>query len=232
MPFALIVDNDAPVRLLLRTILTREGFHCVEAIDGSEALAALETRAFDLIVLDLMMPVVSGQEVLEHLSKVQRRKNVIVLTATTDKQRLSIIDAGCVYATIRKPFDLGHLLSTVRSLVRKRVLLVEDDEVTQYLVGRDITNAGYSVTIAGDGQAALQSLRSDTYDALVVDLRLPVISGYDVIDHVLSTGENAPPMIVLSVLSRPERPLPKIAGYLHKPSGMSEVVNMLHSVMA
>jgi DNA-binding response OmpR family regulator len=229
---ALIVDNDAPVRLLLTTILSREGFECVEATDGAEALHVLQTQRFDLILLDLMMPIVSGQEVIAQLSQTQRRKNVIVLTATSDKQSSPVANSPCVYAVLRKPFDLITLLDTMRAATRKRVLFIEDDEATQYLVGRDMTNAGYSVTIAGDGQAALRSLRDDSYDALVVDLRLPLISGYDVIEHVLSKADPVPPVIVLSVLPQPERPLPEhIAAYLHKPTGMAKVVSTLQGVM-
>jgi two-component system response regulator ResD len=231
MPKVLIVDNDAPVRLLLTTILSREGFTCVEAVDGQEALEAVSAERFDLIILDLMMPVVSGQEVLEQLAATQRRKHVIVLTATSERHWASINESPCVYATIRKPFDLTNLLATVRSLTRKRILFVEDDAATQYLVGREMMNAGYSVTIAGDGQAALRSLRDDSYDAVVVDLKLPLISGYDVIDHLVSHSSAPPPLIVLSVLARPERPLPQVAAYLHKPQGMSEVVSTLQMVV-
>lgn len=231
MARALIVDNDAPVRLLLTTILSREGFTCVEATDGAEALHVLGTQSFDLIVLDLMMPVVSGQEVLQQLAGTHGRRNVIVLSAASEKQRAPVVDSPCVYAFIRKPFDLTHLMETVRGATRKRVLFIEDDETTQYLVGRDLTNAGYSVTIAPDGQAALRSLRDDSYDALVVDLRLPIISGYDVIDHVVGKADPAPPVIVLSVLSEPERPLPQVAAYLHKPHGMAKVVSTLQAVV-
>ncbi|HEV7920258.1 MAG TPA: response regulator [Thermoanaerobaculia bacterium] len=231
MSRALIVDNDAPVRLLLNTILSRQGFSCTEATDGAEALHILGTQRFDLIVLDLMMPVVSGEEVIEHLARTQQRKNIIVLTATSDKKTSPIVSSPCVYAVIRKPFDLTHLLETVRGATRKRVLFVEDDEATQYLVGRDMTNAGYAVTIAGNGQEALRSLRDDSYDALVVDLRLPVISGYDVIDHVISKADPPPPLIVLSILRTPERPLPPVAAYLHKPHEMAKVVTTLRTVM-
>src|SRR5690349_13941773 len=132
MARALIVDNDAPVRLLLTTILSREGFECLEATDGSEALHILSTQRFDLILLDLMMPIVSGQEVISHLSRTQRRKNVIVLTATSEKQTSPVAASPCVYAVIRKPFDLIALLDTVRAATRKRVLFIEDDEATQY----------------------------------------------------------------------------------------------------
>ncbi|HKO57302.1 MAG TPA: response regulator [Thermoanaerobaculia bacterium] len=231
MPKALIVDNDAPVRLLLTTILVREGFTCVEAVDGEEALQKVADGTFDLIVLDLMMPVLSGEEVLAQLGQTQRRKNVIVLTAMSERHWGPILESPCVYAIIRKPFDLAHLLATVRGLGRKRILFIEDDEATQYLVGREMTRAGYSVTIAADGQSALRSLRDDTYDALVVDLKLPVISGYDVLEHVASTAAPPPPVIVLSVLSAPERPLPQIAAYLHKPQGMAEVVPTLKMVV-
>jgi two-component system sensor histidine kinase/response regulator len=223
---ALIVENDSAVRLLLCTIFRMDGFEVTEAVDGAQALVELTTQ-YDVIVVDLFMPVLSGQELLERLAASGHPRNVIVLTAASTHSLLPI-NRRCVHAVIRKPFDLAQLRETVAAIGRKRVLLVEDDEPTRYIVSRNISDAGFGVTVAPDGRAALQTLDENDFDAVVVDIKLPILSGYDVIARVASK-QNPPPVIVLTILSKLEEQV-DVSAVLHKPHGFDEVVPALRAV--
>jgi CheY-like chemotaxis protein len=228
MAHILIVDDDSPIRILLGAILRRDGHEVSEAADGAEALALMEQTEFDVILLDLMMPRMSGGDLLDRLAEQpNRRRNVIVITAANEKQIRGVNNAR-VRAVIRKPFDLTHLRNEVRGATERHLLLVEDDEAECYLAQRALAASGYTITTAGDGRDALQALASRNFDALVVDLRLPTISGYDVIDHVASRP-GRPPIIVLTVLDEPEREIVADA-YLHKPEGMAHLLPTLQSL--
>jgi CheY-like chemotaxis protein len=228
MSTVLIVDEDAAIRTLLTAILHRSGYDCVQARDGHEALALLDGgSSFHAVILDLLMPGVTGYQVLERMPPCMQRRT-IVLTAAGEKQRLAV-DLTRVHALIRKPFELDQLIHAIETVGQPHILLVEDDAPTQYLVQRAITHGGYRVTLAADGQEALQALARARYDALVVDLRLPAVSGYDVIRHA-NGRPDAPPIVVLSVLDEPEQPLDGIAAYLHKPEGFTTVVDMVRSL--
>jgi CheY-like chemotaxis protein len=226
MPTVLIIDDDAAIRVLLRAILRREGYDVVETSEGAEALHVLSTRRFDVILLDLMMPVMSGHEVLEQLAATQPgNRNVIVLTAASERH-LRSINRTVVRSVLRKPFNLHELVDEVRACLRKRLLLVEDDEACAYLVTRNLEAVGYEVTHAPDGQTALEMIAASAFDALVVDLNLPLVDGYDVIERV-ATLPSAPPVVVLSVVERPKRPLAKVNAYLCKPEGIDTVASTL-----
>jgi CheY-like chemotaxis protein len=112
----LVVDDDDAIRALLLTILRRRGFAVDVARNGAEALERLGRCSYAVMLLDLMMPVINGWEVLERLSQTpaEMRPVVIVLTAGTEPRDLK---ADLVSGTVRKPFDVELLLDSVTACI-------------------------------------------------------------------------------------------------------------------
>lgn len=108
----LVVDDDDAIRALLRTVLRRRGFHVDGARNGVDALDQLGTRNYALILLDLMMPRMSGFELLDHLSRLPGliRPQVLVLTAGLESRAFA---TDLVIGTVHKPFDIELLLDIV-----------------------------------------------------------------------------------------------------------------------
>lgn len=109
---ALVVDDDTSIRNLVATLLRREGFEVETANDGLEAVLKLGLAEFDVIMLDLMMPLVGGGEIIEFLrnERSDLLRHVIVMTAAADPE-VHKLDGCC--AVIRKPFDVRDLISIV-----------------------------------------------------------------------------------------------------------------------
>lgn len=112
----LIVDDDEPTRGLLMAVLRRSGYESELASDGAEAIALLREREYTAVILDLMMPAVSGHDVIEFLTAESRRIPVVVCTAAGGAHTTGF-DTSIVKAVIRKPFDIEQLLMTVQALV-------------------------------------------------------------------------------------------------------------------
>ncbi len=108
----LVVEDDEPIRALLFTILRRRGFRVDTATNGQDAIERLKRCNYALVLLDLMMPVMSGYEFLDALERYDkgRRPLVIVLTAGTLPRNLN---PAVVAGTVRKPFDVAMLVDTV-----------------------------------------------------------------------------------------------------------------------
>ena len=227
MSTVLIVDEDPAIRTLLAAILHRSGYQSVQAADGVEALALIERHSFHAIILDLLMPGITGTEVLDRMPPAMQRRTIL-LTGANEKQRRAV-DLARVHTLIRKPFDLQDLLDELAAVGQPHVLLVEDDASSLYLVERAISHGGFRVTTAADGAEALEALDRGHYDALVVDLKLPAVSGYDVIAHAASQPD-APQIVVLSMLDEPEHPLPAVAAYLHKQEGFGTVLETVRTL--
>ncbi|MFP5247985.1 MAG: response regulator [Thermoanaerobaculia bacterium] len=108
----LIVDDDDAIRALLMTVLRRRGYRLDTARNGVEALEKLTSCRYALIVLDLMMPRMSGYDVLEQLGRISpgMRPLVLVLTAGPEPKRF---DTSFVVGSMQKPFDIELLIDTI-----------------------------------------------------------------------------------------------------------------------
>ena len=108
----LVVDDDDAIRALLLTILRRRGMKIDTARSGIEAVQRLATCRYSLVLLDLMMPHMSGYEVLDRLEKMpqEQRPFVLVLTAGGEPRALN---PAVVAGTVRKPFDIEMLIDSV-----------------------------------------------------------------------------------------------------------------------
>lgn len=108
----LIVDDDDAIRALLMTVLRRRGIDADDAHNGAVAIEKLQSSRYSLVLLDLMMPRVSGYEVLEYLATIPAdlRPLALVLTAGLEPRP---IDSSLVIGTLHKPFDVDLLLDTI-----------------------------------------------------------------------------------------------------------------------
>jgi CheY-like chemotaxis protein len=114
----LIVDDDEAIRKLVEKVLLREGYSVDTARDGLEALGQLERNRYDGLILDLMMPSMSGFQLLDRLAAQPSIAPPcrIVMTAATGS-KLVRIDDERVHAIISKPFDIQVLRTTVQSCI-------------------------------------------------------------------------------------------------------------------
>ncbi len=113
----LVAEDDAHIRTLVARMLRRAGYHTAEACDGQEAIDKLRENGIAAVILDLMMPRVSGFDVLAFL-KTHRpdRKCVIVLSAAP-AEMLDALDGTVIFARFRKPFDIHEIVDAVRKCV-------------------------------------------------------------------------------------------------------------------
>jgi two-component system, OmpR family, response regulator MprA len=118
----LVVDDDPDLRAFLAAELAVEGYGCSTAASGQEALLAIRTTPFDLVLLDWGLPDFSGLEVCQRMRSSQITTPVLMLTAHDDVQeRVQALDAGADdYLT--KPFSIAELLARVRAQLRRASL--------------------------------------------------------------------------------------------------------------
>lgn len=120
-PKILIVEDEAAIVTLLRYNLEREGFEVLEASDGEEAMLMAIEKIPDLILLDWMLPLLSGVEVCRRLNRTPETKGVpiIMLTARGDEgDRIRGLNAGAD-DYITKPFSPSELIARIRAVLRR-----------------------------------------------------------------------------------------------------------------
>lgn len=149
----LIIDDEPPIRRLLRTSLSAQNYSVLEAEDGESGLALLQRNTVDVVVLDLGLPGIGGLEVLKRLRETGSSVPVIVLSSRDDEGgKVSALDLGADdYVT--KPFGMEELLARIRAAVRHRLQqegekpLFKSGDLTVDLVRRIVTVRGNEVKL-------------------------------------------------------------------------------------
>lgn len=136
-----IIDDDLYIGDMLTEVLSKEGFSVLRAYSGTEALYLLKEKGPDLVLLDLMLPGMSGEEVLSYIKGVP----VIVLSARADvKDKIALLLGGAAdYMT--KPFDTGELLARIAVQLRKADSLKEPSSLTAGDLSIDLLSRSLSV---------------------------------------------------------------------------------------
>ena len=114
----LIVEDDEPTQNLLRTVLQRCGYTSEVASNGREAIALVQANAYAAIILDVMMPEVSGRDVVAFLGTIPGAPPVIICSAA-GPTALKDFDSAVVKAVVRKPFDIDELVAAVTGNARR-----------------------------------------------------------------------------------------------------------------
>ncbi len=211
----LVVEDDLPIRAMLADLLADAGYAVGEAVDGSEALNYLRQQRPDLIVLDLMLPRISGWQFLERSRTQLEADRIPVLVLSAISGRGDYPATLGVAAWFTKPVDVPRFLSTVEQLAgpsqtdtraEKRqptVLLIEDERLIGGIVSEHLGHEGFAVELAGSVEDATALLTGLRPDLIVLDLMLPGTTGWDFLRQRQSDPALAAiPVLVMSAAPR------------------------------
>ncbi len=199
----LVVDDNELNRDVLRRRLEHESYNVITAKDGKEALELLTIQAPDAMLLDIMMPVMDGYEVLDKLKESAKTKSipVMMVTAVNDMQTVvKCIKKGAA-DYITKPFEPDLLRSRVQRLLSRgkakpqgaddfsapmsgEVLIVDDVDLNREVLERRLTEYGLEVVGARSGKEALAILAQKTPQLILLDIMMPEMDGYQVLAHL------------------------------------------------
>jgi two-component system phosphate regulon response regulator PhoB len=151
-PLVLVVEDEAPLVTLLRYNLEKEGFAVAEAADGEEALLRIAEQKPDAVLLDWMLPLLSGIEVCRQIRRAPATRSlpVIMLTARGEEgDRVRGLNSGADDYVV-KPFSLGELVARLRAVIRRAQPNAGEDvlryaDVTMDLVAHRVSRAGKPV---------------------------------------------------------------------------------------
>jgi signal transduction histidine kinase/DNA-binding response OmpR family regulator len=177
----LVIDDEPPVRDLMRRFLGKEGFRVLTAAGGEEGLRIARERRPDAITLDVMMPGMDGWTVLCALMADPELRDipVIMLTIVDDKHTGYALGAS---EYLSKPIDRARLLSVLARYRRDLpIFVVDDDSSVRQLLRRTLEAEGYSVVEAENGRAALALLESGLPGVILLDLMMPELDGFGVV---------------------------------------------------
>jgi len=258
----LIVEDDAHFARLMMATAKEQGFKVLVAQRGAEALELARTHRPTAISLDIFLPDMLGWTVLSQLKQDPATRHIPVQIVTLDEDRHHGLARGA-FAHVQKPTtpdDLEDAFARIKDYAaprRKRLLLVEDDEAERMGVSELLESTDIEITMAATGEAALTELRERPPDCVVLDLKLPDMSGFEVLETIrddaelrdvpvvvftgreLSADEDAQlrsmaRSVVVKGVESPERLLDETSLFLHRvvadlPPAKQSMLQRLHS---
>jgi CheY-like chemotaxis protein len=259
----LIVEDDADMARTELEVARDRGFKGLVALRGDSGLALAHEFKPDAIILDMNLPVMDGWTVLDHLKHHPETRHIPVHIVSGGDGRQNALKAGAV-AFLEKPVTREGLDATfaeIRSFLDrdvKRLLVVEDDEAQRQAVVELIgSGEDVEVTAVGSSEEALETLELQRFDCMVLDLKLPEMGGFDLLERlkederfssipvIVYTGKELTrreetklrkfaDTIVVKDASSPERLLDETSLFLHRierklPKEKRRMLEQLHS---
>jgi signal transduction histidine kinase/CheY-like chemotaxis protein len=207
----LVIDDDVSLLGGLSKMLSREGFKVFVAGNGAEGLALARSVSPRIITLDLAMPGLNGWEVLAQLKADPdlKRIPVVVITILED-QALGFPLEAAEY--LQKPVSREQLMAAIAHLLPEgrnpSALIVEDDEATREGLRRILANEGLQIQCARDGLKALECLKNQRPDLILLDLMMPEMDGFQLMEEIRRHEDwQGIPVVVLTAaeLTEPQR---------------------------
>ncbi len=198
----LIVEDDVRFATILRDLAHEMGFQCVVTHSANDALIAATTHRPNAILLDINLPDHSGLGVLDQLKHDPRTRHIPVHIASVADFSQEALEAGAV-GYVLKPVKREELVEALRLLEAKfsqsvrRVLVVEDDARQRDSIEQLLSGDGVQITGVETAGEAFEQLQGTTFDCVVMDLNLPDLSGYELLEKMaLQDDVSFPPVIV------------------------------------
>jgi PAS domain S-box-containing protein len=190
----LVVDDDSVSRELLSNYLGIEGYTVITASNNIDALEIARRQQPDAITLDILMPNGHGFSTLFELRNALETSHIpVVIISISDQKNLGMALGAAEYLV--KPVQKHQLLAAISQHVKRKegdsvnILIVDDDLQTLDLVSQYLTLAGYYPIVASSGFQALNLLSEQRVDAIVLDLLMPEMDGFEVLQKLKSSPQ-------------------------------------------
>jgi CheY-like chemotaxis protein/HAMP domain-containing protein/signal transduction histidine kinase len=243
-PVLLIAEDDPHYARVLLALARDHGFKALVAMRGGEALALARKYKPTAVSLDIFLPDMLGWTVLSQLKQDPETRHIPVQIVTVEEERQHGLERGA-FAYLNKPLTTNSIEAAFDRIKRfaeprpRQLLVVEDDPAERMSIEELIRHDDVEITSVGTGAEALDAMREIEFDCVVLDLKLPDISGFDLLAEVqknpdlrdvpiiVFTGRELTPdeetqlrkmakSIVLKGVQSPERLLDETALFLHR----------------
>ena len=229
-----IIDDDRDHAESVADILTMRGYEIEIAYSGEQGAARFREADFDVVLLDVRLPGMNGVETFFEFRKIRPGVSVILMTGFSVEQLVAQAVENGALGVLYKPFAISDLLEALEKVKpRGMVLIADDDPDFATSIAPVLIRNGYRVQIARTGEEALEQAAAPDVNCLVLDLRMPVLSGVEVYMRLRDLGRNLPTILVTGFAEEEHESLsrlrPLVEGLLIKPFDPADLLRAIES---
>jgi len=179
----LIVDDNISLSKTMAFILRRKSYGVTTAKDGPDAIKMVKEKSFDMIFMDIKMPLMDGVETFRRIKKIKPEVVVVMMTAYAVNDLVQEALQEGAYRIIYKPLDIEKVINLIEKVREEKqgvlILVVDDDPGTLTTLKNIISEMGFKVGIASTGEEAITLTQKKAYDIIFIDMKLPTINGLE-----------------------------------------------------
>ena len=176
----LIVDDDQNICETLKDVLIEKGYKADFAESGTQALGILKETFYEVILLDLKMPVMDGLQTFREIKKSSSKSVVIMMTAFSLEEMIKDCLREGEFGVLHKPLDIDKIVKQIDAAKNGiLVMIVDDDPEIARTLGEILKRKNFWVTLAKDGQEAIRKTKETPQHIIIVDMRLPALNGLE-----------------------------------------------------
>ncbi len=202
----LVVDDERDIRDVLCTLIRSDGYRATAVPGGHEALAVLEKTKVDLVLTDLMMPEMTGWQLLTTIKEERPEILVVVITGYISEHGEELLTNPNVDGYLPKPFDHRRLKVLMNALLSPRnlgrtaeVVAVDDDPDITSAISHVLSQRGLYVTTFQNPEDAHHHIRTSPPHLAIIDLMYPGADGFDLCKFIRSDPDTAlMPILILT----------------------------------
>ena len=235
----LVVDDNISLCRTMSFVLKRKGYAIITAKDGLKAIENVKERSFDIIFMDIKMPLMDGVETYKRIKKIRPKAIVIMMTAYAVEELVQEALQEGAYSIIYKPLDIERVIVLIESLREVEegalVLVVDDDPGTCISFKKILIKKGYNVNIASTGEEAIALAKEKVYNIIFIDIKMPTING---LETYLVIKEINPKAVVIMITGYRQEMADlvekamqnNVYTCLYKPLDMTEVLKLVNEI--
>ncbi|MEN9361573.1 MAG: hypothetical protein RL095_3108 [Verrucomicrobiota bacterium] len=215
----LVAEDQEINQMIIIELLHSAGAHVDLASDGHEAVKRTESAEYDLVLMDIQMPVLDGHEATRRIRAAGGTMPIIAMTAHAFNAEKERCLANGMNDHVSKPFNKEELFELLfRWLKPDQLLVAEDDEINQLILGEILTEAGIPYILCGSGEELIgQWQRQPGCPLILLDLQLPGVDGLATLEELRRLGCTAPIHALSAAPALPPDCKGRFDGYFPKP---------------
>lgn len=237
----LIADDNQSLCRTMSFTLKRKGYAVTIAKDGPEALKRVRERPFDMIFMDIKMPLMDGVETYKRIKEIRPEAAVMMMTAYAVEELVQEALKEGAYGVVYKPLDIDKVVSLIEKARGNNhgalILVVDDDPGTCTTLRNILVKRSYRVGVAHAGEEAINMARQRVYNIIFIDVRLPTINGLETFLRLKEVNPEAVAVMMTAYREEVSDLVEKALSHsaytcLHKPLDMTETLRLIEDITA